>query len=189
MFGFGKFKFAESTSEDYGYLKGFLINQPLPSYLGWYAQKLPLGMLKGALALMFLAEIPIPLLLFVPGRASTVAAVAIASLMVAIQLCGSFGYFSLAMRFALKPHPRRRARPPASMPTSRRRLRQPRAWFTARGGARPLFNSWVHRSVSLDLLAARSTPLAHSLLCFTMPSIPSAASIATACFRRGRARG
>ena len=97
MFGFGKFKFLGATKQDRGYLKGFLINQPLPSYIGWYMQKLPMWMLKGALLTMFIAEIPVPLLLFFPGRASIIAGVAIFLLMIAIQACGSFGYFSMVM--------------------------------------------------------------------------------------------
>jgi hypothetical protein len=97
LFGFGKFKFLGATKHDRGYLKGFLINQPLPSYIGWYMQKLPMWMLKGALFMMFITEIPLPLLLFFPGRASIIGGVAIFFLMIAIQACGSFGYFSLVM--------------------------------------------------------------------------------------------
>ena len=97
MFGFGKFKFLGATKNDRGYLKGFLINQPLPSYIGWYMQKLPMWMLKGALLLMFIAEIPVPFLLFFPGRIGIVGGIAIFFLMIAIQACGSFGYFSMVM--------------------------------------------------------------------------------------------
>jgi hypothetical protein len=97
MFGFGKFKFLGATKSDRGYLKGFLINQPLPSYIGWYMQKLPMWMLKGALLLMFVSEIPVPLLLFIPGKASIIGAIGIFLLMIAIQACGSFGYFSMVM--------------------------------------------------------------------------------------------
>jgi hypothetical protein len=97
MFGFGKFKFLGATKNDRGYLKGFLINQPLPSYIGWYMQKLPMWMLKGALLSMFIIEIPVPLLLFFPGRASIIGGALIFLLMIAIQVCGSFGYFSMVM--------------------------------------------------------------------------------------------
>jgi hypothetical protein len=97
LFGFGKFKFLGATKNDRGYLKGFLINQPLPSYIGWYMQKLPMWMLKGALLLMFIAEIPVPFLVFFPGRIGIVGGIAIFLLMIAIQACGSFGYFSMVM--------------------------------------------------------------------------------------------
>ena len=46
MFGFGKQKFLGSTNKDLAYLKGFLVSQPLPSPLGWYAQKLPVALLR-----------------------------------------------------------------------------------------------------------------------------------------------
>ena len=97
MFGFGKFKFLGASKNDNGYLKGFLINQPLPSYIGWYMQKLPMWMLKGALLTMFIVEIPVPFLLFFPGRVSLIGGAAIFLLMIAIQACGSFGYFSMVM--------------------------------------------------------------------------------------------
>jgi hypothetical protein len=99
MFGFGKAKFAESTKEDWAYLTGFLVNQPLPSKLGWYLQKLPVWLLKLALLVMFVTEIPIPFLVFHPAL-GLVAAAIIVGLMLAIQLCGSFGYFSLVMAVA-----------------------------------------------------------------------------------------
>ncbi len=97
VFGFGKFKFTTSSREDWGYLKGFLINQPLPSYLGWYAHKLPMWMLKASLLVMFVVEIPVPVLILIPGYASAIGAVAIFLLMIAIELAGSFGFFSLIM--------------------------------------------------------------------------------------------
>ena len=86
-----------STSQDTGYLKGFLVNQPLPSPLGWIAQKLPLPALKGALVLMFLVEIPVPFSVFLPGRASVVGALSIDGFMLVIWPSGTFGYFSLIM--------------------------------------------------------------------------------------------
>ena len=97
MFGFGKFKFLGSTKHDRGYLKGFLINQPLPSYIGWYLQKCPMWMLEGALLFMLIVEIPVPFLLFYPGRASIIGGALVFLLMIAIQACGSFGYFSMVM--------------------------------------------------------------------------------------------
>jgi hypothetical protein len=95
MFGFGKIKFAGATKADTSYLKGFLTAQPLPSYLGWLAQKLPPWALRQMLFFMFIVEIPLPFLAFVPGWPSVVTAVATIMLMVGIQAMGSFGYFSL----------------------------------------------------------------------------------------------
>ena len=42
MFGFGKLKFVGHTSRDNGYIKGFLIYQPIPSIFGWLGEKLPI---------------------------------------------------------------------------------------------------------------------------------------------------
>jgi hypothetical protein len=94
MFGFGKQKFTGSRKEDLAYLKGFLTNQPLLSPLGWLAQKLPLPYLRWAVLGMFVAEIPLPFLAFIPGWPSLIFAIATALLMLGIQLMGSFGYFS-----------------------------------------------------------------------------------------------
>ncbi len=95
MFGFGKQKFLGSTSKDLSYLKGFLLSQPLPSPLGWYAQKLPTKLLKPAVLFMFFAEIPAPFFVFVPGPLSVVCAAVTTLLMIGIHLMGSFGYFSV----------------------------------------------------------------------------------------------
>jgi hypothetical protein len=95
MFGFGKQKFVGSRRKDLAYLRGFLINQPLPSKLGWYAQKLPLPLLQGAVWLMFLVEVPAPFLALWPGAPSIVCAALTVLLMLGIQATGTFGYFSL----------------------------------------------------------------------------------------------
>jgi hypothetical protein len=95
MFGFGKQKFTGSTSKDLAYLKGFLVSQPLPSPLGWYAQKLPVAMLRPLVLFMFLVEIPIPFFALIPGPLSWICALTTVFLMIGIQAMGSFGYFSL----------------------------------------------------------------------------------------------
>jgi hypothetical protein len=100
MFGFGKQKFIGSRSKDLAYLKGFLIAQPLPSPIGWYFQKLPTFMLKGAVLFMFFVEVPAPFFAFIPGPLSVVFAVSTIFLMIGIQAMGSFGYFSLATMVA-----------------------------------------------------------------------------------------
>jgi hypothetical protein len=103
MFGFGKQKFIGSRPKDLAYLKGFLIAQPLPSPLGWYAQKLPVSLLKGAVLFMFFVEIIAPFFAFLPGPLSVVFAIGTMLLMVGIHLCGTFGYFSLVTIVASIP--------------------------------------------------------------------------------------
>jgi hypothetical protein len=103
MFGFGKQKFLGSRTKDLAYLTGFFLNQPLLSPIGWYAQKLPMVILKAAVFYMFFVEIPAPFFVFWPGPLSVVAAVSTIVLMVGIQLTGSFGYFSLLTMVAAIP--------------------------------------------------------------------------------------
>jgi hypothetical protein len=95
MFGFGKLKFIGATLKDLAYLKGFLVAQPLPSPVGWYAQKLPVWVLRFLVVGMFITEIPVPFFVFFPGILSAVAALLTIGLMVGIIVMGSFGYFSL----------------------------------------------------------------------------------------------
>lgn len=95
MFGFGKQKFVGSRKRDLAYLRGFLVNQPLPSKLAWYAQKLPLPLLSAAVWFMFVVEVPLPFLALWPGVPSLVCAAFTALLMLGIQAMGTFGYFSM----------------------------------------------------------------------------------------------
>jgi len=97
MLGFGKHKFFGTKREDSGFLKGFLVNQPLPTALGLLSHKLPIGVLKLGLIGMFLVEIPLPFAVFFPGPWCTVAALAIIALMIAIWATGNYGYFNLAV--------------------------------------------------------------------------------------------
>lgn len=97
MFGFGKHKFLGTKREDHGFLKGFLVNQPLPTVVGWLSQKLPMAILKLGLVGMFLVEIPIPFAAFFPGPLSTIAALVTIGLMLAIWVTGNFGYFNIGL--------------------------------------------------------------------------------------------
>jgi len=95
MFGFGKFKFFKIHPKEHVYLHGFMINQPLPSKIGWLATRLPMWILKLSLLFMFIAEIIAPFLIFVPGISRFMAGILIVALMIGIQLCGNFGFFNL----------------------------------------------------------------------------------------------
>jgi hypothetical protein len=97
MLGFGKHKFIGKTRHDSGFLKGFFINQPLPTPIGWLVAKLPVWAHKASLGVMFLVEIPAPFAVFAPGPASVVGALSFAGLMLAIALTGNFGYFNLVV--------------------------------------------------------------------------------------------
>jgi len=95
MFGFGKFKFFKINPKEHVYLHGFMVNQPLPSKIGWYACRLPMPVLKLSLLFMFIAEIIAPFMIFVPGVPRLIAGAIIVALMIGIQLCGNFGFFNL----------------------------------------------------------------------------------------------
>jgi hypothetical protein len=95
IFGFGKHKFIGTTPSDIGFLKGFLVNQPLPTIPGWLMQKLPIAALRVGLWGMFLVEILLPGVVFFPGRWSAIGAVSIIGLMLGIELTGNFGYFNV----------------------------------------------------------------------------------------------
>ncbi len=95
MFGFGKLKFTADSAADPVYLRGFLINQPMPTPLGWRAWRLPRRVLVLGHGGAFVVEMVLPFLIFIPGAPRAIAAVGIAGLMVAIQLGGNFGFFNL----------------------------------------------------------------------------------------------
>ena len=103
LWGFGKFKFLDMTHHDFGYLKEFFIFQPIPNRLGWWAHHLPLPMLKTGRFLLFLVEMPLPILAFVPGPARLVLVIAVGVLMLSIQVTSNFGFFNVLVVVLLVP--------------------------------------------------------------------------------------
>jgi Lipase maturation factor len=97
LFGFGKHKFLGSTPQDIGFLRGFLATQPLPTRVGWFAQKAPLPVLKFGLIALFFVEIVLPFAVFAPGPLATIAAEAAIGLMAGIFVMGNFGHFNLIL--------------------------------------------------------------------------------------------
>ena len=102
VFGFGKLKFSGHSSRDNGYIKGFLIYQPIPSIFGWLGETLPVIFHKIALIGMFAIEIVAPFFLFFPAQSQenvipwrAVASAHFIALMFGIQLCGNFGHFNV----------------------------------------------------------------------------------------------
>src|SRR5262249_40768568 len=97
VLGFGKLKFRGVNRKELGYLKAFFIAVPLPGPLGWLGHHLPGWFMKFSLLCLFLIEVPTPFLVFVPGYPRLLAAAAIATLMLAIQLTGNYGHFNVLM--------------------------------------------------------------------------------------------
>ena len=94
LFGFGKHKFAGSTPQDRAFLRGFLVSQPLPTYLGLLAHRAPLPVHVLALYGLFVIEVVAPFTVFFPGPISALTAYAVLALMLAIHAFGNFGHFN-----------------------------------------------------------------------------------------------
>lgn len=70
--------------------------QPLPHAISYFAYQLPNAVQRLSTLGALVVECVAPLLIFVPGRPRTIAAGAIAALMIAIGLTGNYGFFNLS---------------------------------------------------------------------------------------------
>ncbi|MDE3067963.1 MAG: lipase maturation factor family protein [Verrucomicrobiota bacterium] len=68
--------------------------QPLPTWIGWYAEQLPLWFQKLSCAAMFAIELGVPWLMFAPRRIRFLGAAAIAFLQTLILLTGNYTFFN-----------------------------------------------------------------------------------------------
>ena len=69
--------------------------QPLPTWVGWYANQLPLWFQKASCLAMFGIELGAPFLIFAPRRLRFCGGAAIAFLQVLILLTGNYTFFNL----------------------------------------------------------------------------------------------
>lgn len=92
--GFGKFKFIGSSRLDQLYLKGFLVSQPLPTIVAWYAHRLPHWVLRLGIFSLFWVEIPGAICTLFPNALGLVGGAGVVGLMLVINLSGNFGYFN-----------------------------------------------------------------------------------------------
>ncbi|MFY7895447.1 MAG: lipase maturation factor family protein, partial [Phycisphaerales bacterium] len=96
MLAFAKTKFIGCGREDLGYLKPFYVMIPMPSRLGFLSVYQPMVAHIFGLFMMFVIEVPVPLMFaFGWGRVRLAAAALTALLQVMIQLTGNFGFFNL----------------------------------------------------------------------------------------------
>jgi hypothetical protein len=96
LVGFGKLKFVGSEWRDRLYIRGFLINQPMVSPLGWWAHHaLPDWVWVASLGGMFVVEMVAPFGFFFTGAPRVLASASIAGLMVGIWATGNYGYFNV----------------------------------------------------------------------------------------------
>jgi hypothetical protein len=68
--------------------------QPLPTWIGWYAHQLPVGMQQASCALMFGIELFVPIVIFAPRRPRIWGAVPLVLLQVLILLTGNYTFFN-----------------------------------------------------------------------------------------------
>jgi predicted DCC family thiol-disulfide oxidoreductase YuxK len=68
--------------------------QPLPTWIGWYANQLPLWFQKTSCAVMFAIELGAPFLIFLPRRIRFIGGAALASLQILILLTGNYTFFN-----------------------------------------------------------------------------------------------
>jgi predicted DCC family thiol-disulfide oxidoreductase YuxK len=69
-------------------------NQPLPTWLGWYANQLPLWLQKFSCGAMFAIELVAPFLVFAPRRPRLLGCGLLALLQVLIALTGNYAFFN-----------------------------------------------------------------------------------------------
>lgn len=95
MFGFGKYKFIGTNLKERLYLKNFMVNQPIPNPIGYWASRLPDWIFVAGLIYLFYAEMISAFLIFFGGDLQIIAALSIIALMIGIQGAGNFGHFNV----------------------------------------------------------------------------------------------
>jgi len=68
--------------------------QPLPTWIGWYAQQLPMWFQKVSCGAMFVVELLVPFLIFAPRCVRMAGGFAVALLQVCILLTGNYTFFN-----------------------------------------------------------------------------------------------
>jgi len=77
--------------------------QPLPTWIGWYAFQLPSWAHRASTFLMFVTELAVPFLIFLPRRLRLAAFWPFVALEVLIALTGNYGFFNfLALALCLQ---------------------------------------------------------------------------------------
>ena len=132
--GLVKLLSGDSTWLDGSALSYHWFTQPLPAWTAWWMAQLPGGVERALTWGMFIVELGLPFLLFLPRVPRTTAAVGIIGLMLGIMATGNYGFFNLLtiglciaalddgvlkplirpkrLFFGLKPHQPLRPHPP-----------------------------------------------------------------------------
>ncbi len=97
MFASGVVKLASGDPAWWGLsaLRMHYETQPLPTAIGWYAHQLPAAFQRFSAAVMFLIELGLPFLIFLPRRPRLLAFAGFGLLQLAIALTGNYCFFNL----------------------------------------------------------------------------------------------
>jgi len=97
MFGSGVVKLSSQdvTWRDLTALTYHYQTQPLPTWIGWYAQQLPVWFQKFSCAAMFGIELGVPFLIFLPRRPRIFGCAALIFLQLLIMATGNYCFFNL----------------------------------------------------------------------------------------------
>ena len=120
--------------------------QPLPTWIGWYAHRLPAKAQSASAAILFAVELGAPFLIFAPRRLRNLGLLALVTLQVAIGLTGNYAFFNLlAIALCLL------ALDDQSLP---RRFRIPAAAGTPRRWPRPVLAAFAAAVVAVSGIQA-----------------------------------
>jgi lipase maturation factor 1 len=97
MFSSGAIKLAsgDATWRNLTALSYHYETQPLPTWVGWYANQLPLWFDRVSCLAMFAVELGAPVLIFAPRRFRLAGCAALVGLQVLIAVTGNYGYFNM----------------------------------------------------------------------------------------------
>lgn len=76
-------------------LKYHYETQPLPTWIGWYAHQLPLRFQQASTFIMFVIELTLPFLIFMPRRLRQIPCVGFILFQLLIMLTGNYCFFNL----------------------------------------------------------------------------------------------
>jgi uncharacterized membrane protein YphA (DoxX/SURF4 family) len=93
--GFVKLTSGDPSWRDLTALNYHFETQPLPTWIGWHAHHFPAWVHKSDAALLFVIEIGVPFLIFLPRRPRQLACLSFVALQLFIMLTGNYCFFNL----------------------------------------------------------------------------------------------
>ncbi len=93
--GLVKLLSGDASWHNFAALRYHFETQPLPTPLAWYMHQMPGWMQSLSVAVVFLAELPLPFLIFGPRRLKQIAGVGTIAFQILILLTGNYTFFNL----------------------------------------------------------------------------------------------